>query len=195
MPPAASPAAVAAGQEAGARDEIDAFDKAALFVLHRYDHPGQAGDVVAAAAAGEPRRRMLGHTDQRTVQVAVLVDLRATHKADIDIAALQQQQDVGAAQHHVGAPCATLFVGRGRQFTGLDEGADRAALEEDGEARGVQSLCQGRGQERNADAGEHGLAVAQQPGAHHRQQLARRMAGDANRHRCSLRGGQRQAIP
>ena len=52
------------------------------------------------------------------VEVAVLIDLRAAHEADIDIAALQQQQHVGAAEHHVGALGAALIVGRGRQLPG-----------------------------------------------------------------------------
>ena len=115
---------------------------------------------------------LAGIADERAVEIAVLVDLRPAHEADIDVAALQQEQHVGAAEHHVGAARAALLVGRRRQFPRLDKGADRAALEQDGEAGSVQPLRQGRRQQRDADAGENDLPVAQQPRADHREQLA-----------------------
>ena len=124
-----------------------------------------------------PGRRVFGLSESpmnERVQIAVLVDLRAAHEADIDIAALQQQQHVGAAQHHVGALGAALLVGGGRQLARLDEGADHAALEQDGEAGAAQALRQRRRQQRDADAGEHDLPVLQLPRAQDRQQLAKR---------------------
>ena len=51
---------------------------------------------------GQARDRMVGIADERTVEVAVLVDLRAAHEADVDVAPLQEQEHVGAAQDHVG---------------------------------------------------------------------------------------------
>ena len=123
-----------------------------------------------------PGRRVVGRSgiaDKGAVEVAVLVDLRAAHKADIDIAALQQKQHIGAAQHHIGAPRATLLIGGGRQFPRLDERADDAPFEQNGETRGVQPLRQSCGQERDPDPRKHDLAVTQQPSTHDRKQLAR----------------------
>ena len=121
-----------------------------------------------------PGSRVLGAcgiADEGAVEIAVLIDLRAAHEADIDIAALQQQQHVRAAQHHIGAPRAALIVGRGRKLAGLDERADDAAFEEDGKPRAAQPLRQGRGQERNADARENDLAVAELARAQDGEQL------------------------
>ncbi len=111
--------------------------------------------------------------DERAVQIAVLVDLRAAHEADVDIAALQQQQHFGAAEHHVGALGAALIVGRGRQLARLDEGADHAAFEQDRQAGAAQPLRKRGGQQRNADAGEHHLPVAELPRAQDGEQLRR----------------------
>jgi hypothetical protein len=138
--------AVAAREKAGAGDKIDAVHEAPLLVLHCNDNLRQAGDVVAAAGSRQAGGRPLGIANKRAVEVAVLVDLRTTHKADIDIAALQQKEDFRAAEHHVGAAGAALLVGRGRQFARFDKGADYAALEQNGEAWGVQPLRQGCGQ-------------------------------------------------
>ena len=93
--------------------------------------------------------RMVGIADERAVEVAVLVDLRAAHEADVDVAALQEQEHVGDAQHHVGASRAALLVGRRRQLARLDESADRAALEQDGQPRRVQALRERGGEQRN----------------------------------------------
>ena len=137
-----------------------------------------------------------GIADERRIQIAELVDLRAAHEPDIDIAALQQQQHVGAAQHHVGALGAALVVGRWRQLAGLDEGADDAALEQDGQPRAVQPLRQRGGEQRNADAGEHHLAVPELPRAQHRQHFGRRVMALALSHcRCSGRAGSPPAAP
>src|SRR5436190_16002473 len=85
---AASPR-LAAAQVSGTGDEIDMLDEAALLVLHRHDHLRERGDVVAAP---RPRQSGLGPrriADERAVQIAVLVDLRAAHESDVDVAALQ----------------------------------------------------------------------------------------------------------
>src|SRR5271169_304417 len=108
--PAVAPA-LAASKKAWAGDKIDAFDEAALLMLHRHNHLSQTGDVVAAAGPGQPRRRPLRAADQRAVQISILVDLGAAHKPYIDITALQQQQNIRAAQHHISAPRAALLVG------------------------------------------------------------------------------------
>src|SRR5215469_186815 len=130
----------AAVNPAGTGDEVDFLDEAALLVLHRDDHRDQARDVVAAARAGQTRCRIVGIADERAVEIAVLVDLRSTHEADIDIAALQEEEDIGAPQHHVRAPRTALLVGRGRKLTGFDERPDRATLEEDRKTRAMQAL-------------------------------------------------------
>jgi hypothetical protein len=102
---------VTARQKAWAGDKIDRFHKPAFLVFHRHDHQRQAGDVISAAGSRQTARRALRITNERTVEIAVLVDLRAAHEADIDIAALQQQQHLGAAQHHVGTARAALLIG------------------------------------------------------------------------------------
>ena len=110
-----------------------------------------------------PGRRVFGLrriADEGAVEIAVLIDLRAAHEADVDVAALQQQQHLGAAEHHVGALRAALIVGRGRQLAGLDERADHPAFEQDRQAGAAQPLRQRGGQERDADAGEYHLPVA-----------------------------------
>ncbi len=92
-----------------------------------------------------PGRRVFGVgriADEGRIEVAELVDLRAAHEADVDIAALQQQQHVSAAEHHVGALGATLVVGGWRQLAGLDKRADHAAFEQDGE-RGQRRAAPG----------------------------------------------------
>src|SRR6185369_16780414 len=126
-----------AANEAGAGDEIDLLDEAPLLVLHRDDHLRQACDVVAAAGAGQAGRRIFRIADEGAVEIAVLIDLRAAHASDIDIAAVEQQ-DIGAAEHHIGAPRAALLVGGGRELARLDEGTDRPTLEEDGKARAME---------------------------------------------------------
>src|ERR1700737_527832 len=150
---------LAALEKAGAGDEIDVFDETPLLVLHRHDHFRETCDVVAAAGARQARLGVARIADERAVEIAVLVDLRASHEAEIDVAALEQKQHFRAAEHHVGADRATLIVGRGRQLPRLDERADDAAFEQDGQARAAQALCEGRSEERNADAREYNLAV------------------------------------
>jgi hypothetical protein len=163
-------------------------------VLHRDDHLRQAGDVVAAAGSRQTGYRMpsgaTGITDERAVEVAILVNLRTAHKTDIDIAALQQKQHIGAAQHHIRAARAALLVGRRRQFSRLDERADDAPFEQYRQARGVQPLRQSCGQERDPDTREYDLAVTQQPSTHDREQLARGICGRAGTH-----PGQGPAVP
>jgi hypothetical protein len=39
------------------------------------------------------------------------IDLYAAHEVDVDIIALHQGKDLGAAQHHIDAPGVTLIVG------------------------------------------------------------------------------------
>jgi hypothetical protein len=50
---------------------------------------------------------------------------------------VQQKQHVSAAQQHIGAPRAALFVGRWRQLSRLDERPDDTPLEQDGEPASV----------------------------------------------------------
>ena len=70
----------------------------------------EARDVVAAAGARKARLRLRRIADERRVEVSVLVDLGAAHEADIDIAALEQQQHFGAAR----APCWRAWCSAGR---------------------------------------------------------------------------------
>src|SRR6478752_8444222 len=83
---AAFRARVAAAYEAGAGDEVDMLDEAALLVLHRDDHVREARNIVAAAGAWKARLRMRGIADERRIEIAELIDLRATHETDVDIA-------------------------------------------------------------------------------------------------------------
>ena len=162
MPPAPRPLSHrerSPAQPARAGDEVDVLDEAALLVLHRDDHRGEARDVVAAAGSRKTRLRARRIANERAVQIAVLIDLRSAHEADVDVAALQQQQHFSAAEDHVRACRAALIVGRRRQSAGLDERADHAALEQDRQARTPQALRERRGEERNADSGKHDLAV------------------------------------
>src|SRR6185437_8415824 len=87
---AALGAGATSAQETWAGDEIDLLDEAPLLVLHRDDHAGQARNVVSAAGSRQAGFRRRGIADERRVQVAVLIDLRASHEADIHIAALEQ---------------------------------------------------------------------------------------------------------
>ncbi|MCY1219954.1 hypothetical protein D9M72_319490 [compost metagenome] len=180
-------------QEAGARDEVDLVDKAAALVLHRDDHLRQARDVIAAAGAGQPGLRPCGIADAGRIEVAEAVDLRAPHEADVDIAALQQQQHVGRAQHHIGPLGATLFIGRGRQCARFDHRPDHTAFEQDRQARAPQALC-GRGsQQGNAHTRKHDLSVAKQARAHHRQQFACRKVPGISHWRGSFHGARHRA--
>ena len=112
-----------------------------------------------------------GLADERAVQVAVAVDLRPAHEADVDVAALQEQQHVGDRQDHVRPPRAALLVGRRRQLARHDERPDHAALEEDRQGRRVEALRERRREQRDADAREHRLAVLEQARGHHGEQL------------------------
>src|SRR5439155_24004564 len=56
---------LAAAYEARAGNEIHMVDEAALLVLHRDNHVGQAGNVVAAASTGKPGLRVVGIADER----------------------------------------------------------------------------------------------------------------------------------
>ena len=142
-----------------------------------------------------PGSRVVGRSrvaDERAVQIAVLVDLRAAHKADIDIAALQQQQHVGAAEHHIGAPRAALLVGRRRQFAGLDKGADRAALEQDRQARAraaaaPRSRPRAGCRRRRRRLCRRAAAARSSPRA--ARSRCRSVRLRVSRHRCSARGG------
>src|SRR5260370_25035513 len=82
--------ALLARQKAWARHEIDAVYEAALLMLHRDDHLRQAGDVVAATGSRQARRCVVWIPDERAVEVSVLVDLLAAHKAAIHIDPLHQ---------------------------------------------------------------------------------------------------------
>ena len=88
-----------------------------------------------------------------------MVDLCSSHEAHIDIAALQQQQHVCAAEHHVRALGAPLVVGRRRKLPGLHECANNAALKKDREAWTMQPLSKRRRKEGNADPREYNLPV------------------------------------
>src|SRR6185437_9656396 len=92
-------------------DEIDVLHEATLFVFHRNDHVGETGDVVSTAGAREARLRLRRITDKRAVEIAVLIDLGAAHESDIDITALQKQQNVRASKHHIGPARAALIIG------------------------------------------------------------------------------------
>src|SRR5215471_8952884 len=91
-------------------DEIDVLYEAPFFVLQRHNHVGETGYVVASAGARQSDFRISRIADERTVEIAILINLRATHEADIDVPALEQQQHLCAAEHHVGADGATLIV-------------------------------------------------------------------------------------
>src|SRR4029077_16242262 len=112
-----------------------------------------------AAGSRQARLRMLRVSDEGAVEIPVLIDLRGAHEAYVHVTSLQQQQDLGAAQNHIGAPRAALIIGRGWKLTGLDERADDPAFEKNGQAGAAQPLRQGRRQERNADPGKYHLPV------------------------------------
>ncbi len=144
------------------------LDEAALLVLHRDDHRVR---LEMSLPPPVPGRRVFGLrriADERAVQIAVLIDLRAAHEADVDVASLQQQQHLSAPENHVGARGAALIVGRRRQLARLDERADHAALEQDREPGAAQALRQRRREQRNAHAGKHHLAVPELPRAQNR---------------------------
>src|SRR5262245_27185944 len=185
---------VPAAQVSRAGDEIDMLDEASLFMLHRHHHLRQARDVVAASGAGQARLRLFRIADERTVQIAVLIDLRATHESDVDIAALQQQQHIRAAEHHVGAARAPLIVGGGRQLAGLDECADHSALEQDRQAGTTQTLREGRREKWDTDAGEDDLPVLELARAQDRQELGGGVALRSKHRKCPLRREPLRAI-
>ena len=60
-------------------------------------------------------------TEARTIQIAIFINLGAAHKANIDVAALQQQQNIRNTEKHVGSSGASLLIGRWWQFSGNDE--------------------------------------------------------------------------
>jgi hypothetical protein len=84
-----------------------------------------------------------------------LIDLRAAHEADIDIAALQQQQHLGAAEHHT-ARRAPLIVGEGGSRPGRRMRRSRR-LRTDGQARTCASVAA----RVDADTGEYHRPSAQ----------------------------------
>src|SRR5262249_35167851 len=89
-------------------------------------------------------------------------------------------------EHHVGALGAALVVGRGRQLARLDEGTDHAAFEQDSQPRATQPLRQRGGQERDADAREYHLPVAELASAKNGEQLGSAV-GVLKEYRCSPR--------
>ena len=188
-------AAGAAADEAGTGDEIDLVDEAAFLVLHRHDHVGEARNVVAAAGPGQAHRRLLRIADEGRIEVAVLVDLRAPHEAHVDIAALEQEQHIGAAEHHVGALGAALVVGGRGKLAGFHESPDHAAFEQDRQARAAQPLRERGGQQRNAHPGEHHLPFLELAGAQDGQRFLRIVAIGFSHCRCSCRAGSPRAAP
>src|SRR6185437_15577098 len=93
-----------------------------------------------------------------------------------------------AAENHVSALRAPLIVGRWRQLARLDEGADHATLEQNGEARTAQTLSERGGEQRHADARENDLSILELARGENRQHFGRRMARSVSHCRCSSRG-------
>src|SRR5215510_4526166 len=82
-----------------ARDEVDALDEAPLLVRRDDDDlAAQRGDIVRAARAGQADSRLpVVGAEHASVDVAVPVDLRAVHEADVHEAALGEEERVGDA--------------------------------------------------------------------------------------------------
>ena len=114
-------------------------------------------DVVGAARAGQPDPRLRGVADDAAVDVAVLVDLRASDEPVVEEAPLSHQEDIRCAGEHLGADGGADLVGRGRQLTWRQLDADHPALEEHGEVRRLAPLGDRSGHQRLADPCEERL--------------------------------------
>ena len=162
-PPKRSPAGaprVAGTDPAGAGDEVDPRQEAALLV-HRHDHQlaAEGGDVVAAAAARQSYLRVVERPDDAGVHVAVLVDLRAAHEGHVDVAALREVERVGDPRQHRRAVGEAHLVRRDRQAAGQSPRSRFAALDDHRQVRRVGALRQRHGEQRQPHAGEDDHAV------------------------------------
>ena len=147
---------------------------------HDHDEPlGQAGDVGAATAARQPHRGTAPVTDVGGIEVAVTVDLRGAEEAQIDQPLLEEP-------HHIdgpGAPEGARDIGgvaHGHERLGCRPVADDPVLEEPDGSGGVDALGEGEGDQRQAHADEHHVALADLPPGGDDHQLA---VGVAGRHR------------
>ncbi len=167
------PARAVAGEPRRARDEVDALDEAPLLVRRHDDHlAAQRGDVVGAAGPGQADFRLpVVGAEHARVDVAVLVDLRAAHEADVDEAALGEQERVGDARQHRRPMAGAHLVGGDRQPPRRDLGADDAALDDHRQPRRVTALGERGGQQRHADAREDRRVVAELARGDHGQKL------------------------
>ena len=146
--------------EAGRGDEVHALAEAVLLLRHdHHEAPGQARDVGAAAAAGQPDLRPAPVADIGRVQVAEPVDLGAADEAQVHQPLLEQRHDLERARAPEGARDVRR-VAHGHQRLGRRLIAHDAVLEEpDGPGR-VRALGEGERDQRQAHAHEDDVAVA-----------------------------------
>ena len=125
----AEPGALVAALAVAERgDEIELADEAARRLPHDdEDLAAGDGDFRRAAAAGQPRLRLVVGADHRGVEIGEAVDLRAAEEADRDAAALQP-----VAEHlrhrHGGERGVAQFAVADRQRQHVRLGADGAGL-------------------------------------------------------------------
>src|SRR5437667_3841391 len=171
------PAAVAAGQVPGARDEVDRLHETAPLVDGEHDGLfAERDDVVGATRTRQPHRGLPVLAAERArVEVAVAVDLGAADEAVVEEAALGEEEGVRDAGQHRRVPSGPHLVRRDREPPRLDPGPDDAALDHQREPRGMAPLGEDRGQEGDADAGEDGRIVPELAGAHDGEELGRRV--------------------
>ena len=140
--------------EAGRGDVVHALAEAVPLLRHdHHEAPGQARDVGAAAAAGQPHLRPAPVADVGRVQVAEPVDLGAADEAQVHEPLLEQRHDLERAR----APERARDVRRvahGHQRLGRRLIAHDAVLEEaDGPGR-VRALGEGERDQGQAHADE-----------------------------------------
>ena len=172
------PPALSALEVARAGDEVDPLDEAALLVDGEHeDFLAERDDVVGAAGPWQPHLRpAVLAADHARVEVPVPVDLGAADEAAVQEAALREQEGVRDARQHRRPVRGAHLVGRDREPSGRDPGADDAALDHQRQPRRVALLGEHRREEGYPDAREDGRVVAELARAHDGEQLGRRPA-------------------
>ena len=119
-------------------------------------------DLRRAARTREAHCGAIVRADDRGVDVAVAVDLRAAQESDFDAAVLEEElEHIGHAAHHERSGHERRIADRHREPFG--HRADGSGLVDQRQARRVGPARQVAREIRETDTDEHYLAVAQLP--------------------------------
>nr|WP_228546367.1 hypothetical protein [Halegenticoccus tardaugens] len=150
---------LAAVEVAGTRDEVHLLREAPLAVGRDNDgFAGVASNFAGASAAGKPHFRIIVVPDDRGIDVAVPVDLRAAEEADVNPAGLKIVAEPLSHRHDALGVRREYWVADGEGKLGRVR-INGPRLVDHLEVRCVGPLGEVAGEVRDADADQGGVAV------------------------------------